>query len=204
MKVKEYIIIEADSLFSKYGFKSVTMDDIAKQLGISKRTIYQHFSDKDELINVLIDGKLDMYEDELKAYAEEGVNAVQEVFLGIAHIDEWLNTMNAKLFYDLQKYHHAAWLKFKNFKENSLAMGIVENIKRGMQEGVYRRNLNVDVLTQLRLEQGNIIFNALHKYTSTEVWIEITQHFLYGICSLKGKVLIEQYKKQLKTNNYKN
>ncbi len=185
------------------------MDDIAKHLGISKRTIYQHFADKDELVNVLIDEKLDAYDDELKAYAEEGVNAVQEVFLGIAHLDEWLNTLNAKLFYDLQKYHPNAWLKFKNFKEKCLTAWIVDNIKRGIQEGVYRSEVNVDILTQLRLEQGNIIFGyddryTKHKYTITEVMIEITQHFLYGICNLKGKLLIEHYKEQLLNNNYKN
>ncbi|RZL39733.1 MAG: TetR/AcrR family transcriptional regulator, partial [Pedobacter sp.] len=54
MEVKDYIITEADKLFCQYGFKSVTMDDIAKHLGVSKKTIYQNFKDKNELINILI------------------------------------------------------------------------------------------------------------------------------------------------------
>ena len=61
MEVKEYIVEEADKLFCQYGFKSVTMDDIAKHLGISKKTIYQHFSDKNELVNLLIEMKWTLF-----------------------------------------------------------------------------------------------------------------------------------------------
>lgn len=177
------------------------MDDIAKHLGISKKTIYQHFSDKDELVTILIDSKLSTQNCEIKAHEVKAENAVHEVFLGIENLNELLNSMNPKLFYDLQKYHSKAWLRFREFKEKSLGRSIEANLERGLSEGVYRDNFNKDILTQMRLEQVDLLFNqhdhyTKNKYTIAQVIIEITQHFLYGVCNEKGLELIKQYKQR--------
>ncbi len=202
MDVRTHIISEADKLFGQYGFKSVTMDDIAKHLGISKKTIYQHFVDKNDLVNVLMDTRFEIHDCEMKAYAEKGLDAVHEVLLALEDVNEWLKTLSPKVFHDLQKYHHEAWLKFKNFKEQSLAIGIANNLTRGIEEGVYRKEINIDILTQLRLEHSQIIFGQYdhytkNKYSIAQVMINITQHFLYGIVSIKGIELIEKYSNQL-------
>jgi len=101
------------------------MDDIAKHLGMSKKTIYQHFSDKDELVNIVIEEKLGNQDCALDACASNAVNAVQEIFFAIVNIHELLTNMNPKLFYDLQKYHPKAWLSFKDFKEKNLGTAIL-------------------------------------------------------------------------------
>lgn len=201
MEVKAYIIEEADKLFCQYGFKSVTMDDIAKHLGMSKKTIYQHFSDKDELVNILIEDKLTTQNCEMKEHVTKAENAVHEIFLAIEDLNELLNNMNPKLFYDLQKYHSKAWLSFREFKEKSLGESIAANLERGINEGVYREDLNKDILTQMRLEQVDLLFNqhdhyTKNKYTIAQVIIEITQHFLYGVCNDKGLGYIKHYKEQ--------
>ena len=199
MEVKSYIIEESDKLFCQYGFKSVTMDDIAKHLGMSKKTIYQHFSDKDELVTLLIKAKLDTQECLMENSFSSAKNAVEEVFLALKSTDETLNAMNAKLFYDLQKYHPKAWLYFKTFKENKLRQTILENLKRGVVEGLFRENLNFEIITQMRLDQVDIIFSQhdqynSNKYTFGQIMVEITEHFLYGICAPKGLELIKTYK----------
>lgn len=208
MEVRTHIINEVDKLFSQYGVKSVTMDDIAKHLGISKKTIYQHFADKNDLVNVLMDARFETHDCEMKYYADKGKDAVEEVFLALEDINEWLNTLNPKLFYDLQKYHHEAWQKFKDFKEQSLTISIANNLKRGIDEGVYRAGINIDILTQLRLEHTQIIFGQYdhytkNKYSIAQVMIAITQHFLYGIVSIKGRELIENYSNELVNQNLK-
>jgi AcrR family transcriptional regulator len=202
LEVKEYIVAEADKLFCQYGFKSVTMDDIAKHLGMSKKTIYQHFSDKDELVNILIREKLSNQNCTMNFCATSAENAVQEIFFAIANIHELLTSMNPKLFYDLQKYHPKAWLHFKNFKEKALSETILNNLNRGISEGYYRTDLKVDIMTQLRLNQVDLIFNqpdqyTIDKYNIAQVMIEITEHFLYGLCNLKGLEKIKHYKQQL-------
>lgn len=201
MEVKEYIVEEADKLFCQYGFKSVTMDDIAKHLGMSKKTIYQHFSDKDELVNILIDEKLTKQDCAMDNCASNAADAVQEIFFAIVNIHQLLSNMNPKLFYDLQKYHPKAWLNFKTFKEKVLGTAILTNLERGIREGLYRPEIKTDILTQMRLEQVDLLFSQQHshytmnsKYNIAQVMIEITEHFLYGICNQKGLALINEYK----------
>lgn len=201
MEVKEYIVTEADKLFCQFGFKSVTMDDIAKHLGMSKKTIYQHFIDKDELVNILIKEKLVSQDCAMENCASAAENAVQELFFAISNVHELLTSMNPKLFYDLQKYHPKAWLAFKNFKEKNLGECIRLNLERGIREGLYRKELNTDIITQMRLEQVDLLFNQHHHYTMNkyniaQVMVEITVHFLYGICNLKGLEEINKYNKQ--------
>lgn len=201
MEVKDYIIQESDKLFCQYGFKSVTMDDIAKHLGMSKKTIYQHFKDKDELVNILIKDKLSVQDCNMGLSAKNARDAVEEIFFAIDNMHELLTGMNPKLFYDLQKYHPKAWLYFKNFREKKLGKVISENLERGIKEGFYRKEIKIDILTQMRLAQVDIIFNqhdhyTTNKYTIAQVMIELTEHFLQGICNQKGIEQINQYKQK--------
>lgn len=205
LDIKKYIIEESDKLFCQYGFKSVTMDDIANHLGMSKKTIYQHFSDKDELVNILIESRLNNQDCVIHESAEKAKDAVHELLLTLATMNESLGNLNPKMFYDLQKYHPKAWLYFKNFKEKSLGSAILANLERGITEGIYRAEINKDILTQLRLDHVELIFNrhdhyTANKYNIAQVMIEITEHFLYGICNQKGLALIATYKEELKNN----
>ncbi len=199
MDVKEYIISESDKLFCQYGLKSVTMDDIAKQLGMSKKTIYSHFSDKNEIVNIVIEIKLNTQKCIILDSIDLAENAVHEVSFAVANMKELLSNLNPVLFYDLQKYHPEAWMYFKDFREKHLFKTIHDNLKRGIDEGYYRKDLKTDILTQMRLEQMDLIFNNSSAYTNgkyglSQVMTELTEHFLYGICTLKGHKLINKYK----------
>lgn len=205
LDLKKYIIEESDKLFCQYGFKSVTMDDIAKHLGMSKKTIYQNFADKNELVDILIADKLGNQSCKMNDCAKNAKNAIHEIFLTIADIKELMGALNPKLFYDLQKYHPKAWLKFRNFKEKNLLITIRNNLKRGIEEGLYRSEINVDILSQLRLDHSSIVFQehdhyTMNKYNIAQVIIEKTEHFLYGISNEKGLALIATYKKELQNN----
>lgn len=205
LDLKKYIIEKSDKLFCQYGFKSVTMDDIAKHLGTSKKTIYQNFADKNELVDILIADKLGNQSCKMNDCAKNAKNAIHEIFLTIADIKELMGALNPKLFYDLQKYHPKSWLKFRNFKEKNLLITIHNNLKRGIEEGLYRSEINVDILSQLRLDHSSIVFQehdhyTMNKYNIAQVIIEITEHFLYGISNEKGLALIATYKKELQNN----
>ena len=199
LEVKDYIISESDNLFCQHGFKSVTMDDIAKHLGMSKKTIYTHFNDKNEIVNMVIENKLNSQKCIIKEGMENAENAVHEVFFAVTNMKEQLSNINPNLFYDLQKYHPQAWLHFKNFRLKHLFQTIHSNLTRGIKEGYYRENIKIEILTQMRLEQIDLIFSNANEYTNgkygiAQVMTELTEHFLYGICSLKGHKLINKYK----------
>lgn len=179
------------------------MDDIAKHLGMSKKTIYQHFSDKNELVNILMEEKLNAQDCAMDSCASLAENAVHEIFFVIINVHELLTNMNPKLFYDLQKYHPKAWMNFKEFKEKNLGKCIQTNLERGIKEGLYRPEIKTDILTQMRLEQVDLLFSQQHgnytkgsKYNIAQVMVEITEHFLYGICNEKGLKLINAYKQK--------
>lgn len=199
MDVKEYIISESDKLFCQFGLKGVTMDDIAKHLGMSKKTIYSHFDDKNDLVNIVIEQSLNSNKILINETIKKSDNAVQETFISLLNIKAQLSDINPSLFYDLQKYHPQAWLFFKNFREKYLFTTIHDNLKRGIAEGYFRKDIKADILTQMRLEQMDLIFSNSASYTNgkygiAHVMAELTEHFLYGICTLKGHKLINKYK----------
>ncbi|GAB1463507.1 TetR/AcrR family transcriptional regulator [Pedobacter sp. UBA4863] len=202
MEVKDYIINEADKLFCQYGFKSVTMDDIAKHLGISKKTIYLNFKDKNELINILIRDRIVNQDLQMNKCTVASENAIQELYFAMQDMDYFLNTMNPVLFYDLQKYHQEAWLNFMAFKEKEIGKKIMENLERGIKEGLYREDLNVEIITKMRLGQVDMVFtqNAFYdtnKNSLSNIMVEITRHFLFGICNNEGLKLIHRYDQEL-------
>jgi AcrR family transcriptional regulator len=198
LELREHIIEEADKLFCQYGIKSVTMDDIARHLGMSKKTIYLHFEDKNELVNILIRNKMETQVGLMDKSLAESSNAVDEIFKSVTQVQYMLSNMNPVLFYDLQKYYPQAWMIFKNFRESSLLQFIKHNLGWGLKEGYYRKEINIEILSRMRIEQIDMAFNQtlphVNKYSVADVMKELTQHYLYGICTIKGLKLIEKYK----------
>ena len=198
MELRDRILREADELFCKFGVKRITMDDIAKQLGISKKTIYLHFKDKNELVYVLIQNLLDKQMKDMDVHTANASNSIQEVFLVVTHLQVMLSKMNPMMFYDLQKYHPEAWNLFKNFRYSYMKDCLLKNLKWGVEDGLFRKEINFEIIAVLRIEQVDMIFNQIvfpsGKYMLSDVMTEITEHYLYGLCTLKGHKLINKYK----------
>jgi TetR/AcrR family transcriptional regulator, cholesterol catabolism regulator len=198
MEPKDRILQGAEELFFKYGIKSITMDDIAKHLAISKKTIYQYFADKNELVEILMSIKLKEDECEFKQIQQESDNMVTEVFNMMKHMGTMFAKVNPNIFYDLQKYHPAAWKQFKTFKQDCMARMVESSIERGMKEGLVRPDINAKILSRWRIEQVEMGFNSEifppDKFKIAEVQLAMIDHFLYGICTLKGHKLINKYK----------
>ena len=198
MDLKDHILKEADKLFCQYGIKSVTMDDIAKHLGMSKKTIYQHYKDKNELVHILIKNKMETQVCVMDQNSVEASNAVEEVFRAVTQMQSMLSDINPVLFYDLQKYHPEAWMVFKTFRESNLFKVIRHNLGWGVQEGYYRKEINLDIISRMRIEHIDMAFNhtltLVNKYGVLQVMKELTEHYLYGICTPEGNKLINKYK----------
>ena len=100
MEVKDRILIKAEELFMQYGIRSVSMDDIANNLAMSKKTLYQYFADKDELVEAVVDGHINEVEGDCMNCRKEAKDAIHEIFLTMEHIMEEFNNMNPMLVYD--------------------------------------------------------------------------------------------------------
>jgi len=200
MEMKERILTKAEELFCRYGVKSITMDEIANQLGISKKTIYLSFTDKDELVFEVFQAYMNESKQHCLQDRQVADNAVHEIFLAMDMTDGLLKALNASILFDLEKYHPETYNKFKAFKYEFLYNVISENLQRGIQEEVFRANLNVDIITRMRLGTVMLAMNMEifppGKFKLAEVEHEIIMHYLYGIATAKGIKLIQKYNSQ--------
>lgn len=196
IRIKE----SARSLYMKYGLRSVSMDDIAGNLGISKKTIYHFYADKDELIAAVINDELNHNQHTCEQDRKAADNAVHEIFLAMDMMMELFSTMNPSLIYDMQKYHPLAFQKFQLHKNEFLYNVIRENMLRGITEGLYRENINIEILARYRVESMMIPFHPeFHrklKYNLASLEEELIVHFMYGLASPKGYKLITKYQQQ--------
>jgi AcrR family transcriptional regulator len=202
METKERIIEQAKSLFLKLGIRSVSMDDICSHLAISKKTLYQHVADKDELVDMVLQGQISGMQAETMECCTQSDNAIQEVIKTMEMLVKHFTSMNPVVLFDLQKFHLNAFNKFKDHKYQFTLEIISNNLKRGIAEGLYRADINVDILSKFRLESLEIAFNVevfpTNRYNLVEVSIAIIENFLYGLATEKGFALIEQYKNKAK------
>jgi AcrR family transcriptional regulator len=201
------ILEKAHGLFMQYGLRSVSMDDIASSLGMSKKTIYQHYSDKDELIVAVISQELERNQSQCELYQQSSINAVHEIFLALDMVVALFSAMNPSLIHDMQKYHPKAFLKFQQYKNDYVYSTIRENMERGIQEGLYRGDINLDILARYRLESIMLPFNPeFHnklKFNLAQIEEEFIIHFLFGLASPKGYQLINQYlQERIKPSNH--
>jgi len=200
MEAKERILVKADELFHRYGIRSVSMDDIAAQLGMSKKTLYQFYADKEELVREVITTILEGSRDRCLSDQSAAENPVHEIFLAFDMIQEMFSRMNPIILFDLEKYHPAVHLKFKEHKQQFLYQVIKSNLERGISEELYRDDIDVDIITRLRMESVMLSFNSEifpnNRTHLLAIQEQLLYHFLYGVASVKGQKLIQKYKNQ--------
>ncbi|GAA4740668.1 TetR/AcrR family transcriptional regulator [Flavisolibacter ginsenosidimutans] len=200
MEPKERILERSHELFNKYGIRSVSMDDIAAQLGMSKKTLYQYFSDKEELVDACFSGVLNHSRTQCLADQQQADNPIQEFFLAYDMMQEMFAEMNPSVLYDMEKYHPAAFKKFKEFKYGFLYKVLSDNLQRGIKDELYRPDIDVDVIARLRIESVMLPFNGEVFPNNRTQLIHIEQqlfeHFLFGLATAKGQKLIQKYKNQ--------
>ena len=200
METRERIAAKAEELFMQYGIRSVSMDDIANNLGMSKKTVYQYFADKDELVDAVVESHINLIQVDCGTCRSEAKNAIEEIFFTVDRILEEFNNMNPTLLHDLEKFHFRAYQRFRNHKDKFLLEMIRNNIEWGMEDGLYRPDLDADILSKFRIESLMIPFNVgvfpPAKYSLAHTSEIIIEHFIFGMATIKGHKLIQKYKEQ--------
>lgn len=198
MEAKDIILKGALDMFMRYGIKSITMDDISRALGISKKTIYQYYSDKEALICSCVAENVKMHRELLDTIQSESKDALDEMIQLSEYIKTNVCNINPSLMYDLKKYHTKAWSIFEEFKNDYLDKCIVNTINRGVESGHYRQNINTKIIARMRVENVQTAFNPevfpFSEFDIAKVQMELFEHFMYGICTLKGHKLLNKYK----------
>jgi len=197
---KQRIQKAAHDLVMQYSIRSVSMDDIAAKLGMSKKTIYQYFKDKDELIEAVVDDVIDNNQCICNDDREKADNAVHEIFLVMDMMVEMFKTMNPSILFDMQKYHPAAFRKFQLHRNEYLYNVCKQNLERGIKEELYRPEINTDIMARYRVETMLTAFNPEFQRSVKQSLIvieeEIIIHYLFGLVSVKGYKLTQKYMEQ--------
>lgn len=179
-----------EALFFRYGVKSLTMDDVASELGISKKTLYQMVESKDDLVLKVLEHHIHREKSLCLVQAAEASNAIEEILIVMDSNSQELSQMKTNVIHDLQKYHREGWEMIRNFHYDFVFRIVRDNLLRGRKEGLYRENFDVDILAKLHLATAfNLFDEQIFPDGATsrgELFKEYMMHFLHGIVSAKG------------------
>jgi AcrR family transcriptional regulator len=204
MSQKERILAGSLELFFRAGIKSVTMDDIAKHLAISKKTIYQFFTDKNELVIALVKQRMTEDAQMMQDIMQKTENVIGQLVEMMKCSEEIAARANPILMYDLQKFHPEAWDIVQQFKSNVVLQTLQNLLKQGKEQGYIRPEIDVKVIARMRMNQVEMGFNTAifptHEFSTWAVQQQFLEHFNYGICTLEGYKLLEKYKNVNKEN----
>lgn len=197
------IMSKVRELYMKYGIKSITMDDVARELGISKKTLYQYVNDKNDLVGKFVDNEIDQRQKEICKCFRIGFNAIEELFEISMFMNDMIKKLNSATEYDLKKYYPSHYEKAINAKREGIYNYILVNLKKGINEGLYRKELNKEVIAKVylwRSENAHLdeLF-TVEEFTSKKLFIELLTYHIRGIATEEGIHVLENKLKELET-----
>lgn len=188
--MKEKILHKASEMFLNLGFKSVTMDDIAAELGMSKKTIYSHFSTKLKLVEATTFFVMDNVNQAICTICSGKLNPIDEVFTIKSVIKNQLKNEKSSPHYQLQKYYPKIFKQLKDKQFDSVNECVVENLKRGIEEGFYRKEINIELITRFYFSGNMSLTNneifPLTKYSMSALKDAFLEYHIRAIATEKG------------------
>lgn len=194
--MEELILGKARELFFSYGLKRISMDDLARRAGVSKKTIYQVVADKQELVMKVVRQLVQGHDECLAHCRRSADNAVHEAVLQARQPFAALAAINCSFFYDLEKFFPEAWQLVQQHRNDQLEPHIIANLGRGIAEGLYRDNLDVELTADIRLQQLQSVVLPGPFANQPFLLERLTGFYLHGITNSRGSSLIETYLKE--------
>ena len=202
----ENILCKVLSLYRKYGIKSITMDDVSRELGISKKTLYQFVKDKNELVEKTLEFDIKIHIEYFSQLKKKKLNALDELFELYGFLDNMMKDYNTSLEYDLKKYYAAAYNELTTKLRDIMYDYIIENLTKGIKEGFFRKNMKVGIIAKLVIMRIESMHNegifTPEEFNSRETYNELLKYHMYAICNAKGLNYIEK-KLKVKTQKLK-
>ena len=199
--MKKKIVDQSIQLFLKYGYKSVTMDDIAKHMGVSKKTIYVHFPTKDQLVEQSAVNHLDGIIKRINVISKQSKDPIIELYQIKKEALNHLSSEKNSPQYQLQKYYPSLYSRLKE-KEFSALSGLFSNsIYEGIQTGIFRKDIDVDFVVRIFFNgiRGitNIKLFPIEIYKIEDLLLNFSEYHLRALCTHEGIIKLENYKKEM-------
>lgn len=178
-------------LFFRCGIKSVTMDDVARELGISKKTLYQFVDNKHDLVVKVVDQHLREEVRKAAIREEETADALEEMLMVIGKVVKDMQLIRSNIIYDMQKYHREAWERLQTYQHGQMMDRVRNNLIRGIREGVYRTDFDVEMIARLHVAQSFLLFDESWfpqpAFRRDGLFREYILHYLHGLLSDEGR-----------------
>jgi TetR/AcrR family transcriptional regulator, cholesterol catabolism regulator len=199
------ILHKVRSMYMRYGIKSVTMDDVSHELGISKKTLYQYVKDKSELVTLVIDEEMEVHSKSFSNLFGSGLNAIEELVEVHKGVIKIMKEHNPSVEYDLKKYYPEQYERIISMRRERMYNNVLNNLIKGKQEGLYRSEIDEVIIAKLQLLRientfDNPFFSA-EEMTSDKAFREMFIYHLRGIASEKGLEILKEKLKELEINN---
>ena len=196
--IKVKILQQAETLFIKFGFKSITMDDISRELGISKKTLYQYFEDKNDLVSQAMKQYLEDQKETCKGLDTQKFDPITYMLNITDSVSNQLRQLTPGVIYDLKKYFKPTWDSFVEFKTSFVYENVLKNLETGQSKGFYHKDIDVKLIANLYVHLIDFLVTPEIQHTHKnfkELHFEIMKYHLRGICTEKGlKILNEKLK----------
>lgn len=200
------ILEVANKQFMKYGIRSVSMDDIARELGMSKKTIYEKAGNKEDLVRQVMEYHIALDCQITEALQKKEVNAIDEMLMIAEFVIDELSELNPRLLYDLKKYYRHIWEMMETHRNTFIHDTMLRNLKNGIEQGLYRDNIRPELIAHFYLGIIHVFieedFLADEKYTAAESYIEAFKYHIYGIASKKGIKYLKSNLPKIKNTKY--
>jgi AcrR family transcriptional regulator len=207
MKEENHILERLLSLFKRYGIRSITMDDIASELGVSKKTLYHDFKDKNDLINRVIDYDMGQSRSLMEELVQSDIDAIHEIILVNKSIHQVRSRYSPSFYYDLKRNYPETYRRWLNEKRRSMYDLIVGNLQKGKREGYYRREIHDHTIGRLYMARMEMLDSSEiiegHESLSTEFMQEIITYHLHGICNENGLKILSELKDETENQQVK-
>ncbi|WP_321515033.1 TetR/AcrR family transcriptional regulator [Marinifilum fragile] len=202
MKNQRTDIIEVCwELFFQFGIKSVSMDDIASKLGISKKTIYQHFKNKSDLVEQALEWQINHPRFSFQSEEVSHLNAIDQYIAFYKFVISQIENSCDSMRYDLRKYYPKLWNKFHRTNLIRFQTELAQNLEQGIKEGLFRPEINIEWISKtmarfyLNMAETDNVILEKEDISNIEFHKELGIYHLHGVCTNKG---IEYFK-----NNFK-
>ena len=197
MDIKQNVIQKSYDLYCRYGIKSVTMDDIAREMGMSKKTLYQYFDNKTDLLEQIFLQHIEDEKEMMGSIKTKAADAIEEIVEVGRYVVSLLREVSPTAVYDLQKYYWSIWVELEALHKKYIYESIRENILWGIKQGFYRNNLDADIIAKLFVGKTSLIVDEemfpSKDYQKGELFQEFINYHIQGIASVKGRQLLEKY-----------
>lgn len=202
MDIRNEIISRSEQLFLRLGVRSVSMDDIAREIGISKKTLYQHFENKDMLVEEVISNHIDHKQNCMDQFCLNATDALNEMRNIGTYLTSTIEDVSASALYDLQKYYRKSWELLMQKQNFHVLNSIIKNIQRGINEGLYRTDLEPEIIAKIYAKATFMIVEEMSSsssnYSRRQLIWELHNYHIHAIATEKGLKLWKEYSNEMR------